>query len=239
MNKLITVLLSVAFFLCGCNGKSPQEEPASQAVSAAKEDDNQADVKAVSSDPETDAVKELIKKSHLAVCNDDATAFAQCFVADEKTKSLTDSIFACAKAQYQLEEAIVKRFGEDGLDLFRDPEKPDGVYVASFMAPPKEEAWWDDPDIDIEIDMDDLVGEYYNPWSNTTTPLRKQEGRWLFDFSQVIAPDNLPFAVETQANLLKGMQNCLELLKQENVKVIDLNIEMGKSFKDIFGIGSE
>ena len=236
--KQIVILLSIAVFLCGCSNKPSQEKPLPQENPAVHGEN----IIATSSDSEIDAVKELLKKSHLAVCNDDAAAFAQCHVARDTMKSFIDTQFAGAKAQYQLEEAIVKRFGEEGLDLFRDPDdnpdKPtENFFVSSFMAPPKDEAWWDDPDIDIEIDMDNLVGEYYDPWSNTTTPLRKLDGHWLFDFTQNFVteqnstPDDLAFLEEVQNSLLKGMENCLDLLKQENVRVIDLNIEMGKPLR--------
>ena len=235
--KKIVILLSVAVFLCGCNDQPSLETSLSQDIPTA----NGEGVHATPTDPEIEAVKELLKKSHLAVCNDDAAAFAQCYVASDTMKSLIDTIFAGAKIQYQLEEAIVERFGEEGLDLFRDsydnPDRLNGAYAFSFMAPPKDEAWWDDPDIDIEIDRDDLVGLYTNPWSNTTTPLRKQEERWLFDLTQnfvteqISSPDDLAYLEEVQNSILKGMQNCIDLLKQENVRVIDLNIEMGKPLR--------
>jgi len=226
--KQFVILLSIAVLLCGCNNKPAQEKPLPQNNPTV----NGESINDTPSDSEVVAVKELIKKAHLAVCNDDAAIFAQCFVASDTMKSFIDTTFVGAKIQHQLEEAIVKRFGEEGWDLFcspsDNPDRPDGVFLFSFNVPPKDEAWWDDPDVDIEIDMDDLVGEFYNPWQGITTPLRKQDGRWLYDFTQAFPPEALADVEKMQNTILKGMQHGLDLLKQENIKVIDLNVEMGK-----------
>jgi len=243
MKKMLPLILCITA-ICGCNNAKPAPEPVIEnsvvepVVEPVFEPIAEPIVEQIvepvadtASQAEIDAVKTLIKKSHEAVCNDDAKAFAECFVQNEKLKSLIDSIFNGMKKQYELEEAIVARFGEEGLDLFYDPaenpDKPEGTFMhASFMCPPKDEPWWDDSDVEIEIDGD--TGTFYNPWQNTYSSLRKENAQWLIDFSEI--PDEaMPMVEQMQAGMLKGITQCLELVKQENTKVYDLNAELGKA----------
>lgn len=253
MKKTIALILCFALVgFCGCQDKPMPEKAASEASAEAQQGnvkqtaeqvvkpavetpvdiDDVEPVVDAATQAEIDVVKTLIKKSHEAVCNDDVEMFADCFVKNEKMKSFLDSIFAVMKKQYELEEAIFERFGEEGLDLFCDPQsnpdKPEGLVMhASFMCPPKDEPWWDDPD--VEIDIEGETGTFYNPWANTYTPLRKESGQWLFDFMEI--PDEaLPAIEQMQVGMVGAIDKCLELLKQEETRVYDLNAEFGKAF---------
>lgn len=146
----LLILCFVVVGFCGCNDKqtpgkrlsgTPKMESAPAPV-VTEPVTTAEPVADAATRAEMDAVKALIKKSHEAVCSDDAKAFTACSVQNEKMKSVVDTIFTVMKKQYELEEAIVKRFGEDGLNLFyapaENPDKPDGLWLFDFSEIPDE-----------------------------------------------------------------------------------------------------